>query len=472
MREAATYLAGRLRLAVLCVFVSAATLAGVWGAGAFTLSRDVGPLRHAIAFAFQTGALPDHLVAVPDRRTGAFTYNDCVILIMAVNTSQPLVKKVLSPALIAKLSDPGETDACLMLRDLVVEGRESDYTNWPYHRYIHAFVPVTAMAVATLGLDGWRTVLLVVNYAGVAALGAIGAACWSRRRREGLPARASAIAAMIASVAFALFFGMDFYSQNLSIGLAEPIVFAWAGILAFGQPLVWRESTLVLLTGFTFALITAFEFWTGQIPVAAAIGVAFMGLSIRDRRQTWFAAQRALVMLCAAGLTIACMLAFKIVVASIVFGQNIAWDLTGQIETRLGDASYGVFGLVQRLAGRADHIGQGSLALGLGAGLAAVAAGLAGALRLASGPPLARSQAAFVGISALMIVAWHLVFRNHSSIHSEFMVRTFAWVWCAGLILLALSLRRSSLHDDDVPNDLATVEQVEGRIDLLERPRA
>lgn len=45
-------------------------------------------------------------------------------------------------------------------------------------------------------------------------------------------------------------------------------------------------------------------------------------------------------------------------------------------------------------------------------------------------------------------------------------------VWSAGLILFALSLRRSRLHDDDVPDDLAAVELVEGRVDLLERPRA
>ena len=41
--------------------------------------------------------------------------------------------------------------------------------------------------------------------------------------------------------------------------------------------------------------------------------------------------------------------------ASAVFGQTVLPDVTRQIEVRVGDANYGIIGLVERLAGRADH---------------------------------------------------------------------------------------------------------------------
>ena len=118
------------------------------------------------------------------------------------------------------------------------------------------------------------------------------------------------------------------------------------------------------------------------------------------------------------------------------------------LEVRVGDREFGLVGLILHLAGRADHVGQGSLTLGLVNGLAAGLALAWGLWRMFSGPDIpgeargvARARAGFLLASIGIVLVWHLLFRNHSTIHSEFMVRTFAWVWIAAWVTFAMGLR-------------------------------
>ena len=54
------------------------------------------------------------------------------------------------------------------------------------------------------------------------------------------------MAGCIVSLTLLGFFGMEFYSQNLSIGLAEPVVFALMAAFIFGDPLRWRRWQFAL----------------------------------------------------------------------------------------------------------------------------------------------------------------------------------------------------------------------------------
>ncbi len=241
---------------------------------------------------------------------------------------------------------------------------------------------------------------------------------------------------------------MEFYSQNLSIGLAEPVVFALMAAFIFGDPLRWRRWRLALVTSIAFALITALEFWTGQIPFATAAGLGLLGLGISCRDDIPTAVSRGLDFLAVAGTTVVAMFGLKIAIASIVFQENVLANFLNQLEIRVADGNFSLLDLILHMAGRADHIGQGSLVLGLVSGLAALLALAVGAVRLfgSSSPSsedavLARARAAFLLISIGIIVFWHLLFRNHSTIHSEFMIRTFTWAISACWILLAEALR-------------------------------
>ncbi|MCP8939759.1 hypothetical protein NK718_14620 [Alsobacter sp. SYSU M60028] len=434
-------------LALLALLMSALTLSVVYAGGYAAFGGSTAALRGQIAQAFAAGDLPRQTTDTPDRRNGSLTYNDCLILTMAANDSQPRLLKTITPAPVEAIDDRAlDSNTCEMLYRYVVEGRVSEFRSWPYHRYVSAFVAPVAALAPVLGVAGLRRALELLNYAAVALIGLAAALSLSRLPPSEEAARLRMAAGCILSLVLLGFFGMEFYSMNLSIGLAEPVVFALLAMLLFGRVLDWSTVRFGAWVSLAFALITSLEFWTGQIPFAAAAGVGLIGLHVATPDDAPRAARRALEFLFVAGATIALTFALKIAVASAVFGENVLANFMHQLEVRVGDREYGLVNLVLHMAGRADHIGQGSLTLGLLSGLAAALAFAWGLWRVASAPPseetaVARLRIGFLLASVAVVLGWHLLFRNHSTIHSEFMVRTFAWVWAAGWIGLAVGLR-------------------------------
>ena len=380
-------------LIALSAAVAATSLILIYAVSYAVFGADTTPLRSEITAAFSSGALLRDPSDTPNRRIGSLTYNDCLILTMAANTTQPRLLKTVTPAAIELPDNKAiASNTCEMLYEYIVENRTAEFRSWPYHRYIDAFVAPVAALVPALGVAGTRNLLKAINYAACAAIGIASALLLYRRRERGVAADPRLVAGCIVSLTLLGFFGMEFYSQNLSIGLAEPVVFALMAAFIFGDPLRWRRWRFALVTSIVFALITALEFWTGQIPFATAAGLGLLGLGISSRPDIEIAVSRGLDYLAVAGTTVFAMFGLKIAIASVVFGDNVLANFLGQLEIRVADGNFSLLDLVLHMAGRADHIGQGSLVLGLASGLAAMLALATGVLRLyGPGSPPART---------------------------------------------------------------------------------
>ncbi len=422
-------------IAAVLVFVAAVAM------NAAALPAPAERLDARMREAFATGALPDRHVYDPDRRIGALTWNDCLILMMAMDPGRPRSEILVSPM----IRTPNGTrttqrDACRMLHDIVIEGRSDAFEAMPYQRYISAFAAPAALLVPRLGVAGYRALLAAVNYASVLSI--LGACLFFARRSRAGPRRRKFLAGAVLFACILVFGGMEFYAQGFGIGLADPFVYGLFAALLFGRPLRTGRRRFVTITAAAFALVTAFEFWTGQLPLAFAGGVGLLALDMEDEADLAALPQRLADFAATALATVFLLFAIKIAVAQAVFGGDILGDFMGELELRAGSADYGPFNLFLHLAGRADHVGQGSLVLGLLNGLAGTVALGVGAVRLfrsERSDPLLRGTGFVLLLSVVLLAGWHLVFRNHSTIHSEFMVRSFVWWNAAGWIMLMLA---------------------------------
>ncbi len=453
--------AGRSLLAAIPSSVAAAALmmAAVFGLNALLLPAPAGKLDERMRAAFTTGILPDHHVYDPDRRIGALTWNDCLILMMAMDLGRPRAEMIVSPMILTpKGTTTTDSDACKALHAVVMDGRRGDFDALPYHRYISGFAAPAAALVPALGVAGYRTLLSALNYAVILAILAVALWRWIKHGTIPFARRRRMLAGVILFGMILGFGGVEFYAQGFSIGLADPVVYALFAVLLFGRPVRMSRAKLTAITAVFFALITALEFWTGQLPLAFAGGVGLIGLDIENENDRRLALPRILDFMAAALLAVIAMFAIKIAAAEYVFHTDVVKNMRDQLGVRVGNGDFGLVKLILHLAGRADHIGQGSLVLGLANGAAGTAALFYGWwLLFASGAidPVRRETGVALTVSVLLLTAWHLVFRNHSTIHSEFMVRSFVWWIAAGWIMLILGLEsRNRLDHAGLPHSL------------------
>ena len=464
MRATAGIIGGALAAALPAALIAAGLVfVATVVMNASALPAPAERLEAGIREAFATGSLPDRHVYDPDRRIGALTWNDCLILMMAMDPGRPRSEILVSPM----IRTPNGTrttsrDACRMLHDIVVEGRGDGFEPMPYQRYISAFAAPAALLVPRLGVAGYRTLLEILNYAAVLSI--LGACAFFALRTAEGPRRRKFLSGVVLFAGILVFGGMEFYAQGFGIGLADPFVYALFAVLLFGRPLRMARGRFIAVTAAAFALITAFEFWTGQLPLAFAGGVGLLALDMEDETDLALLPRRLADFAATALATVFLLFAIKIATAQLVFGGNILADFMGELELRAGSTDYGPFNLFLHLAGRADHIGQGSLVLGLLNGLAGTVALAVGARRLfraGPGDPLARAAGLVLLVSVTLLAGWHLVFRNHSTIHSEFMVRSFVWWNAAGWIMLMLAgaSGRASSADDQSSRGRAFVRK-------------
>lgn len=450
--------AGLLAAAVVAVVVPSL----VFGLNAIALPAPPERLAAEIRTAFLSGALPERDVHEPDRRIGGLSWNDCLILMMAFDHGRPRIENAVSPMILAPRGGgtaTGGDGACSILHDVVMKGAADRYEPRPYHRYVSGFAAPAALAVPALGVEGWRGLLRAANYAAILAILAILAAAPLRLARSSAqsPARRRRMSAGAVLFAMILVFGgVEFYAQGFGIGLADLVVYGLMAWLLFGEPLRMPRARFVAVTAFFFGWITAFEFWTGQIPLALAAGVGLLGLAVETEEDAGVLRSRIFDFVATGSLVVLGVLAFKVGAATLVFGPAVPAEFSRQLAVRVGDGGYGPFKLLLHLAGRADHVGQGSLILGLLNGALATAALFTGARMLVAArrlDPARRATALALAASLILLLVWHLVFRNHSTIHSEFMVRSFVWWNAAGWIVLMLGfeIRRAPAQAPEPP---------------------
>lgn len=398
-----------------------------------TQSLFPAPLAHQIRKAFQAGDLPPATIQDLDRQRGALLYNDCLILGMALNRDPGLALRIVSPALFESPTDEAmNKDTCAILHDVVMGRNGDSYRGLPYHRYIAGFVPLAAAIVPGHGVAAYKRTLLILNYGALLALIVAGLVASAKAMRQGAP---YPFYLWAFPLVIALFGGVEFYAQNLSIGLADLGLYGLVAVLFYGRPEKWPLPGLAIIASVFGVYIGMFEFFTGQIPVLLALPVALLAMRAHTDVELRRAITTGLQFTLYAALGIVFLFAEKLVVAVLVGGWDVVGNFSNQLALRMGDSGFGVGKMIVYMAGRADHIGQGSMALGLAHAALATIAGLAGLFYLGSRGGFAFRRALTICASMAVIVLWHIVFRNHSTIHSEFMVRSTSFVFASGWII-------------------------------------
>jgi hypothetical protein len=221
------------------------------------------------------------------------------------------------------------------------------------------------------------------------------------------------------------------------------------------------ESALVAFAAALGAFCAFFEFWVGAIPVGAALifhWVHFLWSRSDDPRgAAWLRLPLActLAFLGAAALSIVLKLGF----ASLLFGVSVMEDFALQLGTRIAGEGMTLRDVLAALATHHPVLGRGSPGVAK-AMLAASVLGwsigatilLARAVRRRWSPdPLARDYVA-AALAASIVIAWLAFFRNHSSIHAFFMVRTLfvplALGFAAPCVVLRGALRTSEAQSN------------------------
>jgi hypothetical protein len=238
----------------------------------------------------------------------------------------------------------------------------------------------------------------------------------------------------------AVFGGVEFYAQNLSIGLADLGLYGLIAVLFYSRPEEWPLPGLAIIASAFGVYIGMFEFFTGQIPVMLALPVALLAMRARNDFELRRAIATGLQFTAYAVLGIFFLFAEKIVLAVLLGGLDVVTNFSNQLALRIGDGAFGIGKMVLYMAGRADRIGQGSVAVGLAYAASATISGFVGLVYLGRRGGFPFHRALTIVASMAVIIVWHIVFRNHSTIHSEFMVRSTSFVFASGWIIGGFAL--------------------------------
>lgn len=412
------------------VFLSLSILAA-------SLPRE--PLRLRILEAFESGDLP--LETDTHFKTWMFG-NECLILQMLLNDDDDLLRQALGPRIYYRADDRRQ---CYIVRELARDGRAPEAPDFfHYTRYWHGH---NAAAAALLSLTTAETLRPVLNAAAYGSLALLAAAGWFARRRLGV----LAIAIAATGVAF---WALQDFAHSLGNGPADTVLILGFAFLLLRYGISKSHTGYVTCCAIFGAIVAYMEFFTGQLPIAAALLLPFGYFLSADsdaattHSQPW---RLGLASVLAFGLGAGATVLVKQLLAYLVFGapaldsfatnlhaytQNL--DQIGILasDNHIKSAAYAFGGMIWKW-GKVLTYGSD-----LGARLLLLGTALAwtGAMVLAW---RSRSKARSAGFpacvaGAAIVVTWVAVFPVHSFGHGWFMIRMMLAPIALGWAALAI----------------------------------
>ena len=397
------------------------------------------PLRLRILQGFESGSLP--LDTDQDFETWMFG-NECLILQMLLNQDDSRLRQAIGPRIYYRADDQRQ---CRIVRDLALHGRAVEAVNsFRYTRYWHGH---NAAAAALLSLMDFATIRVVLTTLAYGSLALLAVAGWfARGRRRTL--------AITMAVIGGTFWALQDFAHSLGNGPADTVLilgFAFL-VLRFGRRNT-HEGFATFCAAFG-AIVAYMEFFTGQLPIAAAFLLPFGFVLAADSgaqpapAQPW---HLGLAGVLAFGLGAGVTIALKQLLAYLVFGAPALVSFAANLQTYTQNLEYiGVQGsdnhLVSAVYALGGMIWKWGKVLSYGSDLASRFLFLGSALAWSGAAILAwrlRSVAqsgTFLACAAgaAIVVAWVAVFPAHSFGHGWFMVRMMlapiALGWAALLI--------------------------------------
>jgi hypothetical protein len=432
--------------------------AGLWRAGAAAIATAVvlsglliacnvlsaalprAPIQREVRRGFAERQLQNYGWLVYNSTIGMHQFNDCLVLLEAVDDRAPLVKRALSPTISGASvgqGGGGYTVPCPPLRAFANGERPPLLPGDHYHRYVHGNVALTAalLQIATIkDLHSWYSALSLLL-----ALAVVGLALWRLARagtRDAGPLTLSFVA--LNGVLLATAFGVQYYGQSLAHFPADILLSLYLlAVISLGARL--SSLSLACACAAAFGVLTMyFEFLTGGLPMGASMVLAVACVQTLDRPRSGDWAR--------VGITLAAFLigfvgiyAIKQAVTGYVFGADVLTASGERLETWLSGAKIGE--TFMRLGFFSPVIGGGSVpmaALLIASSAAALGASVATlAFRWRTAPIGAWGLAA----AALIIPAWYLTLRLHTYAHAFMMIRIMVSFFAASYFLLAWCYR-------------------------------
>jgi hypothetical protein len=416
------------------VLIGAVLFALFTAANYFSVGRDPGAARQAIAAAFAAGSLGDEDWLRGDTQVGQHQFNDCLILQMAIDQRPSAEQLMVSP------SWPTFVPAMPACRDLrrLISGEMPQPQIAFYHRYIHGHTMLARYLLPVVPVDGIRA-LYKLAISGVLALGlGICLVALATRRRS-----RAALFWLIVFVAFARCFGIEAFGQSLGHGPADLVLLLFVLLIASAS--LWRglpEKAVVPLAAAFGAATMIFEFLTGGIPLGLAVLIGGLPFAVRDGDERRDVVRAGI----AYGSAIVTCAALKLILIVRIFGTEGLAGIGRQLVVRMGggsdgeaDQGFGRFA-IQLLKGL-DGMVPGMREFALAILALAIGAGGWGLAVLARSPDRRlRAQALLLAASTLVAPIWLLAFREHSIAHAWFMDRILVWTVASGFGLFALAV--------------------------------
>jgi len=442
MRSGAIIMSAIMRSIAVAAIVYAILLALSW----VSLGSDPRHATAAVAMAFKNGDLTDADILDTDTRIGAHQFNDCLILDQAIVRSGTRAQMTVTPP-----NDFADrtTAVCQELKQSVTEGKHGPLNF--YQNYIHGHTVLARVLLEVLPVRAIRTLYQLI----IAALLLAGLTLAMRQALRG-GATVNVIFWICFFLAFARFFGFEYFAQSLGHGPADAVLLGyalWLETISFRAQS--RPVDFVIPAAAFGALTAIFELLTGGLPLGIALTIA--GVAMAERRDDRLNASVALA--CTAFVTaMATMAAIKIVLTEILFGQGAVTSAGRQLFDRLaGSAQFDqippptVANFIVRVSRGLGEMMGGQPELVVMLLLLTIAFGVAGLVHLRRSD--LRERATLVAASNLMLVGWIAMFNHHFYVHAWFMTRIFAWTIATGFALFAMAVaaRQPAAPADQAP---------------------
>jgi hypothetical protein len=398
------------------------------------------PIAAAVRGGFAERQLQDYgwLRLNPD--IGVHQFNDCLILLMAVDDRAPAAKRALSPTIAGASVGAyggGFKVPCPPLRAFV-NGAQAPLNDASfYHRYVFGNVALTAALLQFSSIKGLRTA-----FGGLALI----APLLLLRLSLGRLVRAGPTQPGVATLGLAAFYGLmlafffaaQYFGQSIAHFPADILLTLYlVGIVRRGDKL-GGFTGLGIYNALFGALTMYFEFLSGGAPMGASLVLATAAAQAIDRKEA-NALPRLAFALITFGIGFVAIYAIKQIATVMVFGNDVFSSSGARLETWLGGAT--PFETFARLAENLRELGGGSQWIGVGLVLGAATALVASIVKLTRGKTSIKAPEWGFVAAALVIPVWYLIFALHTYVHAWMMIRIVVGFNAASYFLLFVVYR-------------------------------
>jgi hypothetical protein len=436
------------------VFATLALLALLYAMQALPRAGIIAHIRAS----FTNGALQEHDWLLKNDRLGVDQWSDCLLIQMFVfrrdawaDTVAPTV--VFNDWPIRLWADNGkQLSECAIAKSAAFSEAPLDLypaqSYFPYSRYIHAYRLPAYLLLEQFDVGAIRQLYQMMAF-GVLVMILVTQlllTLWRAekaddRRREGDHVIQSVFFVML-SLIFMRFYALDLFGQSIVNAPSDILMLIAIAIISLLNITRISDRMLCVLCGIFGALVFAFDFLRGALPLSLAALISCVAMKA-DRKSS--AGQIATsVFLAGSSFVVGAGVALlvKIVTLAVTFGSQAVTGFFLQLNYRMIGGGFPLSDVWIHLNENLDviffedlHLSRSFLFI-IGILLLVLYV-----IARACATRVAAVQAHVLLLSVLVIGVWYLVFRNHSVIHAGSMVRLLVWplTATAGMVIVAIS---------------------------------